>query len=761
MSVRLVVCFRSPEVLSDPETYLRAARALSERAQALGGRLIAWGATLYAFEFEPDAIEDAIELSLSVARDADAVGEHGVGVSEGELFTGDEATAKIPLTWGYPLVAGAAFARAAGAGEVLLDANLGALKRGDILAAGSRVIMYGELRLRALVLDGRHPLRTPFDETAPNLTRPEFIGRPELSDLYLPAGSLGILRAARGAGGTRFLEELERELEPMRILRLVPGPFGEPLGSLRRALGVVVADGESAPGLESAREGSLGALLGGEGLDVESAARIISAFVATESANQPTGIVIVDDAGEIDVDSLDAVARAALGSAEPFRVLIRLGETDPIPEALASLDVGAEVLLGPLSAEDAALVAVRSLRGELDEQVGSRWATRGGCLPLGVVESVRDAVETTDIVWEDGRASARLPTSGTGGPRPAKYWIARRLANLDGSERQVLEALAVLGGSAEAGELARVVFRRTRLQFDADPALLALETKAWLERRPSDVVALPSATHREAVLSSLSDLDFAAWHAAAAAALGGSDSGLRAAAIASHALLGGDVREAIAAARTAAAVAQAASLSATAEAYERFAASQNVELLTRRRLFSSQLELARSVSSVWPDASPSSVRPGSGPPRPPSDRATTPSSRAVEALRNGDAETVERMANQLRVDEGRLELAARLEAMAKLSRGETGDAIRRLRDASDAARKNESGDRCRASLALGVALATANRAEEALLEALDALARARELHDSRGERACTRFLSQLSAIAGHPDVAEAWAALST
>ncbi|HEX7669629.1 MAG TPA: hypothetical protein VF395_08605, partial [Polyangiaceae bacterium] len=150
--------------------------------------------------------------------------------------------------------------------------------------------------------------------------------------------------------------------------------------------------------------------------------------------------------------------------------------------------------------------------------------------------------------------------------------------------------------------------------------------------------------------------------------------------------------------------------------------------------------------------------------RAPSMRAPSadgPPSAAVDAFRKGDLEAVERMATQVGVDEGRTGLAERLQAMAKLARGETGDAIRRLRDAADEARRTKSKDRCRAALALAVALGAASRHEEALLEALDALARARELSDERGEYACRRFLSQLAATAGHHDVAEAWGAEGT
>jgi hypothetical protein len=43
-----------------------------------------------------------------------------------------------------------------------------------------------------------------------------------------------------------------------------------------------------------------------------------------------------------------------------------------------------------------------------------------------------------------------------------------------------------------------------------------------------------------------------------------------------------------------------------------------------------------------------------------------------------------------------------------------------------------------------------------LLEALDALARAREASDPRGEQACSRFLAQLSRGAGDEQAAQQW-----
>jgi hypothetical protein len=81
-----------------------------------------------------------------------------------------------------------------------------------------------------------------------------------------------------------------------------------------------------------------------------------------------------------------------------------------------------------------------------------------------------------------------------------------------------------------------------------------------------------------------------------------------------------------------------------------------------------------------------------------------------------------------------------MEAMARLWRGQVGDALRVLKRARDMA---DNGHRSQAALALGVALAAAGRPEEALLEGLDALARAREKKDEKGSSACLAFLAKL------------------
>jgi hypothetical protein len=795
MTDRVVVCFRAVEVLVTPAAYLAAARAITEQAAAHGGRLIAWGATVIAFELDPDAIQDVIELALSVIRDAPEGGEPSIGISVGPLERAEDATARIEMAWGPPLVRAAALARAARPGEILVDPSIPSVNRGDLLTAGSRIGIHGKERPRGLLLDVAHPFRTVLARGARGVARSDLIGRPELGTLDTPGGTLAVVRAGRGHGGSRFLEELEQRLGPARVLDVSPHPFGEPLGALRRAFLRAVTMGQAPLNLTGHAGEGLDALLAGEGLDPESSAELLAMWLTPDSVQDARGVVLLDDAAEIDADTLEVVARASAMSGEPFRVVVRLGESEPVPAALAALPRAAEILLGPLSHEDAVGLAVACTRGELDRTSAARWADRGGRLPLGIVETIRGSIEAGEIVWEEGRAVARLRAAGTEGAGTPKHWVKRRLAEQPSDGRVVLEALAVLGGQAESQDFTDLIRRKAGAKFDPSGGLAVLQAAGWVLRLKPDVVALASATHRDAVLSTLSDAEFQAWHRAASESFQGRDRPLGMAAATVHAILAGDAEGALELGWRAAAAIRAVGLEVTAGAFERFADHSDVSALASRNLFTAQLEMARAAPSVWPEArlsapppKPSwSRRPPAGaPPKPvarpkpaalvgpaappasiraPSMRAPSgaegPPSAAVDAFRKGDLEAVERMATQVRVDEGRTGLAERLQAMAKLARGETGDAIRSLRDAADEARRTASRDRCRAALALAVALAAASRHEEALIEALDALARAREFGDERGEHACLRFLSRLAATAGHHDVAEAWAATST
>lgn len=97
--------------------------------------------------------------------------------------------------------------------------------------------------------------------------------------------------------------------------------------------------------------------------------------------------------------------------------------------------------------------------------------------------------------------------------------------------------------------------------------------------------------------------------------------------------------------------------------------------------------------------------------------------------------------------------------LTSLSPDNAGDALRLLRRAKESARGDAHG-RCRASLALGVALSVVGRSEEALLEVLEGLATARRASDAKGERACARFIAELSQACGDVQSAARWRVLS-
>jgi hypothetical protein len=131
---------------------------------------------------------------------------------------------------------------------------------------------------------------------------------------------------------------------------------------------------------------------------------------------------------------------------------------------------------------------------------------------------------------------------------------------------------------------------------------------------------------------------------------------------------------------------------------------------------------------------------------------------ARQALLQGDLTALESFLSKLRVTGEHSELVERMAGLVALRRGATGEALRRLRDAAESVK--EPAQQARARLAYGVALASAGRMEGALLEALEALARAREAGDAHGERACALFMARLSASAGHPAAASAWAVVA-
>ncbi len=131
----------------------------------------------------------------------------------------------------------------------------------------------------------------------------------------------------------------------------------------------------------------------------------------------------------------------------------------------------------------------------------------------------------------------------------------------------------------------------------------------------------------------------------------------------------------------------------------------------------------------------------------------------AEALGRRDASSLDRMAASYR-ERHQHALAFRLDAIASLVRGHSSEALRELRTAQQRSLESSLSEQCRARLAYAVGLSAAGRQREAFIEALGALARAREAQDQRGERACVRFLAQVARVFDEPEAAARWQALS-
>ena len=121
---------------------------------------------------------------------------------------------------------------------------------------------------------------------------------------------------------------------------------------------------------------------------------------------------------------------------------------------------------------------------------------------------------------------------------------------------------------------------------------------------------------------------------------------------------------------------------------------------------------------------------------------------AKDALLSADNAALERWVDGLRAAGESPMFTERLRALSRLGRGDIGDALRVLRRTRSALDPRDHKLRCQTSLALGVALSVAGRPQEALLEGMDALARARHVGDERGAEACLAFLAKLFTSVG-------------
>jgi hypothetical protein len=694
-------------VLSRDAGYLERARALGERASALGGTLAAWSAVTLAFSWDASGIDGAIVFATEAVQDrASGKDPWASGIAEGSMepFSPDDAgDTRASLGWGTPLVDAVALARIAAPGEVLVDARVEALSAGELLVVGSKISFDAGRRVRGARLDIRQPWRTASAAQIARLVDAPLVGREaEVLELASSPGAVALLRADPGLGGSRVLAELRARAVPSKALLLTPSAArSEPLGALRRAFTQIAASEPLT--LDPSLHAPLDHLLSGEGIGKDHATQLVGAYL---TAKGPPPALLIDDAIEIDGSSLEVCLKAATWSPVKWIIVVRVDALTEVPSLFGALPRGAETELKPLVPDDAAEIAELVTRGALPRPVAARWARRGGFTPLGVIEAVTSGLATGDLAWVEDAAYARRRAAGKGTPRPASYWIDQRAGELSPEARAVLVALALLGGSAPLGTLTVVVGRMSS-SVDIRAELQRLAVERWVRpSRAEDWVELPTRSHRQAVLQLVNDARSRAWHRAIAEEIEKAGGAFQNAEAAQHAAKAGD-------GPWAARLAAAAATRATELGHDKAA--------MRLAAFARAQDPEMQELSDIPDPA-SSARLLSIPPGP----LSVPPPPSMVPVPTG---------------------VTRMKALGELSRGHATQAVRTLRAELDRLGEAGSHERSKAALALGLALVHAGETEEALLSALEGLARAREGGDERGERACMMLIAKVLAPA--------------
>jgi hypothetical protein len=145
-------------------TYLTRARALWARGEALGGRLVAWSAAIFGLAWDPDSIEEAIELAVTLRHESRTLARAwACGVAEGELEPLAAQDTRGGLAWGEGLLSAASLARVASPGEVLVDGDLRAVRAGQLQVMGIRAATDAGRRVRGWQLHLEQPWKSAED----------------------------------------------------------------------------------------------------------------------------------------------------------------------------------------------------------------------------------------------------------------------------------------------------------------------------------------------------------------------------------------------------------------------------------------------------------------------------------------------------------------------------------------------------------------------------------------------------------------------
>ena len=709
---RIVVCLRIG-AMAEGATATQASwlQAILQRAVAHGGRLIAWLPPVLIFDFAQGAWEDALELLGPVANMAPA----SVGIAEGGVHVLLDRGVEVAVAMGDGIERARVLSRLAERGEVLVDRAMTALKEGRIFASGRRYARHRGRTVAGVLLDLEYPRVQPAAECVGQLSLSAWVGIPPEQAVDVSLGHLTLLHSPPGTGATRFF----RELEGLRAyLRLGPGPAGEPLGALRRALAREPEIGTRLrrdPGLALAFE----RLVGGAGLRPNDASALVAGWCQSVSG---IPVVFVEDPDRVDSDSLEAL----LAAISELAIVVRT-RGHAVPEGFERVRLHSELELHSFSEEEASVAIQSMAAGTFNPTVAARFAKRGGYRPLGIAEAIASSLECGELEWREGRLQVRGRVAGRGRPRPASYWVMRRLERLDAESRRFLDALAVLGGEAEGAELGWLAEHGC---FSSNLGTLtrALNAARWVRRSGDRLVSLSSDTLRRRLLDALEPQRRAALHRLIAEMYESQDRPLMSGAASLHAAMSGDTERAVELGRKVGLLCRVNQLEGTAAAFEAFARGREISALISRRLAGGWTSEEVLVQPAVEAAAP----------RP---RAPVPSATRVAArVLKGSAEAA---------PPGRIQDSVRPRALPGEGR------LAEVLESTEASLLG-AGDDCRRLLATALWQARSSNDGDALLSSLEGLAVARRVGDRRGERACMTLALALSRRNGAEAAARSW-----
>ncbi len=706
--------------------------SLAQRAVALGGRAIASGATELGFDFDLSDHDAALSLASEACFHPTPL---AAGLSVGLVAHVDSLSG---VGWGRAVSRARALARAARPGE-LVASRAAALASPSPLSYTHRVPARGvvgfALARPASEAQASAPRAEPDASRAP-------VVPPFLADACPRGASRSLLVVAPpGSGATLALERLASESAHGALL-VRPVGVDEPLGALRWAFRL------RAPTASPPEGSPLAELLAGRGLTSHAAGALVSELVGSR------GLLVVDQPASLDADTLAALA-ACLLAPNPPRLVVRVPSALDVPPELGRLAFDHTASWPRLTTSGAVELASRVVGEPFERSAARDLARETGRLAGALATRLRE------LATQGGLA----PTvRGWGVRRVVEPLAANKSLSYDGVVRQAVECLplaerglllacAVAGRPvtrAELGELCMALEPRPDVPRLV-PRLAALE---WLvEER--EHVRLGSHTVREALCAQASAATLGRLHRRAAD-LAKRHGPLGYFPAFGHELSAGSPARALALVTLAHAAAHAAGLSLAVARLE---------------------ERAEQARAEGPPSLGRTARPLTGAQLPPipalrlpvdlDERVTESADPAVlarsarKALLQGDLDSVERLLARLRVFPAYHELVERLSTFAELAGGSRAAALHRLQGAERASRSHTPPRaRAKALLAYAVGQAAAGQPEAALVQALSALARAREASDQRGEHACARFLEKLTRAAGHHEHALAWAAVA-